>query len=360
VGDIKKQPEVKHKFSVRDIALSIKNFFLSSQSIAGIEIGNKYIKIVQFQKNRTEHLLANYRVRALPSQAKENLQERKKLISGFVKEFVSESRIKTKVGRLAFWGQGSYLFSLTVPEVSEKNLKGIVDVELKKRLPFQVDLTNIISNFFITEKTSDEKGAMLQVTCIAMDKHFLNENISILKDIGMRPTTINVIPDALGNLVSAIDKESNAVGILDMGAKDSTFNFYKKGMLLFSRQIPMGGEQFTVAIMKAMSSLGMNNVTPENAEKVKRQCGIPLDDEIYLEYFTDFGVIKGNQIAMGLRSSLERFNTEITRTINYYYRTFRVNSLDKLYLTGGSSRLKNIAKLLEANLQNLNEQRLKR
>jgi len=67
-----------------------------------------------------------------------------------------------------------------------------------------------------------------------------------------------------------------------------------------------------------------------------------------------FGVIKGNQIAVALRPTLERFNTEITRTVNYYYRTFKINRIERLYLTGGTSRLKNIDKFLTFNLQNVN------
>jgi len=344
----------KPKFNLPEVLSSIKNFFLATQCTLGLEIGTSYIKIVQLQRSGGNYLITDYRVRGLPLGAKESPQERKKLIEGFVKEFASETRIKTKLGRLALWGGGSYIFSFTVPSVSERDLKGIISIELKKKLPFQVDLSNMLFNFFVTDRFKDEKGITFQVTCIAMDKYILEGNIGIFKDIGIRPLTINVIPDALGNLVSTISKDKTYVAVLDMGAKDSVFNFYNKGLLQFSRQIPIGGEQFTQAIMKVMNTMGMSNVSEENAEKVKRQCGIPLEEEVFLEYFTDFGVIKGNQIAVAFRPILERFNTETSRTINYYYRTFRTDKIECLYLTGGTSRLKNIDKFLTFNLQSLN------
>jgi len=344
----------KSKISLLEVISGIKNFFLASQSIIGLDIGTSYIKLVQLQKIRNNYTLTNYRVRALPLMVKDNPQQRRKIITAFLNEFISEARIKTTIGRLALWGAGSYVFSLTIPSITEKELKGVVGVELKKKLPFQVDLSRIFFNYFVTSKFEEEKGITFQITCIAMDKYVLEENIRILKDIGIRPMVINIIPDALGNLIKEIAKEANCVAVLDMGVKESVFSVYKKGLLQFSRQIPIGGEQFTQVIMKTMVTLGMKNVTEESAEKVKRQCGIPLEEEVFLEYFTDFGVIKGNQIAVALRPLLERFNTEINRTINYYYRTFRENKIDCLYLTGGSSRLKNIDRLLNFNLQNIN------
>ena len=354
MDDKNKTDTKKHKFSLFDVLSFVKNFFLSTQSVVGLEIGTHYIKIVQLQKNRNSYSIVNYRVRALPSRVIDNPQEKRKIISGFLNEFIHEARIRSTMGRLAIWGAGSYIFSLTIPSISEKELKGIVSVELKKKLPFQVDLSNIMFNYFVTDKFQGEKNNTFQVTCIAMDKYVLDDNIKVLKDIGIRPIAVNLIPDALGNLVSVLAKDNDYVSILDMGAKESIFSFYKKGMLQFSRQIPIGGEQFSQAIMKAMTTLGMKNVTTEDAEKVKRQCGVPLEEEVFLEYFTDFGVIKGNQIAVALRPTLERFNTEITRTVNYYYRTFKINRIDRLYLTGGTSRLKNIDKFLTFNLQNVN------
>ena len=350
----KKVTTKKRKFSLFNILSFVKNFFLSAQSVVGLDIGTHYIKILQLQKSRNSYTVTNYRVRALPSRVIDNPKEKREIISGFLNEFIKESRIKTSIGSIAVWGAENYIFSLTIPAASEKELRGIINVELKKKLPFQVDLSNIVFNYFITNRSQEGKNTVFQVTCIAMNKYALDDDIKILKDIGIRPVAINLIPDALGNLVGILAKDTQYVSVLDMGAKESVFNFYKKEMLQFSRQIPIGGEQFTQAILKAMVTLGMKNVALDDAEKVKRQCGIPLDEEVFLEYFTDFGVIKGNQIAVALRPALERFNTEITRTINYYYRTFKIKKIDRLYLTGGTSRLKNIDKFLAFNLQNIN------
>ena len=218
MDDKNKADTKKHKFSLSDIFSFVKNIFLAAQSVIGLDIGAHYIKIVQLQKNRNNYTITNYRVRALPSRIIDNPQEKRKIISGFVNEFISEGRIKTTIGRIAIWGAGSYIFSLTIPSISEKELKGIVSVELKKKLPFQVDLSNIIFDYFVTYKFQEGKNSTFQVTCIATDKYILDDNIKILKDIGIRPITVNLIPDALGNLASVLAKGIEYVSILDMGS----------------------------------------------------------------------------------------------------------------------------------------------
>ncbi|MFH1768663.1 MAG: pilus assembly protein PilM, partial [Candidatus Omnitrophota bacterium] len=349
----KKSPVRTSQVSFGQFFSSFESFFFSSQIVLGLDIGTSYIKILQLKKSRGSYLIADYRVRTLPLLTKDSVSERRDLVVSFVREFISDIRLKPNMGRIVMWGEGTYVFSFTMSAVSEKDLKSAVQPELKKKLPFHVDMSNIIYNFFVTDKLDTGKSTIFQVTCIVVDRDVLNQNIKLLKDIGLRPVVISLIPDAIGNLVAVTAKQLELTAVLDMGTKESVFNFYKKGSLQFSRQLPMGGDQFTQAIKKAMVSAGMMSVTDESVEKVKHQCGIPLEDEIALEYFTDFGVIKGGQISTAFRPLLERFNSEVVRTVHYYYRTFRVNKIDCLYLTGGSARLKNIDKFLFANLQSL-------
>jgi len=42
-----------------------------------------------------------------------------------------------------------------------------------------------------------------------------------------------------------------------------------------------------------------------------------------------------------------------SRTFNYYSKTFKPGVIDQLYLTGGSSRLRNINKILKENIEGL-------
>lgn len=352
------KPKVKIPFNINSVLFFLRNIFASTQNVIGIDIGSSYIKIAQLQKATRGYTITNCITRAIPSTVKENSAEKRKLIQEFVKQFIADVRVKTKLGRIAVWGKGVYVFSLSVPALKKKDLKGAVSLELKKRLPFQADINSVSFDFFTTGEIADEGGVSLWVTCIAADQVRLDEEVQFLKDMNIRPIAINVIPDALGNLLTfCVEGPAGKLSVLlELGASNSLLNFYKGKILVFSREVPVGGEHLTHALVKGIIMPGgTTNISYDDAEKIKRNCGIPLEDEAKTEYMTDFGVLRGEQISTMLRPTLERLIIEITRTFSYYTKTFKVpnNMIDELYLTGGTSRLRNIDKFLLYNLPGL-------
>src|SRR3989338_6660584 len=178
------------------------NVFASAKNIIGIDIGSHSIKLLQLQKSAKGYAITNYITRTITRAVKDKPQEKKRIIKEFVKEFIAEARIKTTLGRIAVWGKGVFIFSLNVPLLNKKDLRGAVSMELKKRLPFQLSLENISFDFFVTGSTRDEKGlGLLQITCVACDRLLLEEQTELLKEMGIRPIAINTIADALGNIL---------------------------------------------------------------------------------------------------------------------------------------------------------------
>ncbi|MFA5362757.1 MAG: pilus assembly protein PilM [Candidatus Omnitrophota bacterium] len=354
----RKSAKPKGKPPLSALYFFFKNILASTRNVTGIDIGFSYIKIVQLQKGKKGYLISNCIIRALPQAIRDNPAEKRKVTQGFLKEFISDARVKSKLGRLAVWGKGVFAFSLTIPNLNKKDLKGAVSIELKKRLPFQADINKMVFDFFITGQSRDEKGPVLLVTCIAAEQAVLDEHLRFLKDINIRPVMVNVIPDALGNIlpycIEGADKRT--IAVLDVGANSAQLNFFKGRELVFAREIPVSGDTLTRAMAKTITIPGGTaNISFEDAEKIKRNCGIPLEDEGGTEYLTDFGALRGDQISGMLRPTLERLVMEVNRTMNYYTKTFKAENFDVLYLTGGSSRINNFDKFLLYNLEGLNK-----
>lgn len=338
------------KFDLHDFFYFIRNYFLATQTTVGIDVGEGYIKIAQLQKSHHNYLLTDYRVHAIPYKIRETPKEKAKFINDFIVEYLSQAKIKSILGRFSVKGNGIFNFSFLLPALSDKDLRGSVSMELKKRLPFQLDLKNIHFNYFVTERFNEETSQVF-ITCIAADNAVLDKQLNFIKELKLRPVVINFGADALGNLVQTLAK-NKYTAVLDIGFKQSLLNFYKEGLLQFSREIPVGGDHMTQGVIKAIATLGVT-ASYDDAEAFKHQCGIPTQSEGATEFLTDFGALKGERITMALRPILERLVTEISRTITFHFRTYKIDSLDVLYITGGGSRTKNIEKFLIANLGSL-------
>jgi type IV pilus assembly protein PilM len=340
----------KEPAAVRSAPLTLQ------QQVIGIDVGSSYVKLLQLRKSGEGYSVRNYTTRAIPAQVRDNPAERKKAVSGFVKEFISDAHIGACAGKLVLYGKGIYVFFLSVPNLNKKDLRGAVGIELRKRLPPQADINSISYDFFVNGSSQDNSITTLQITCVAIEKALIEEQVAFMKALNIRPVSIEVIPDVLGNLLTYCIKVPpvKPVALLDIGAGISLLNFYKGKALVFSREIPIGGEHLTAALVKGLSMVtGVSGITADDAEKIKRSCGIPMAEEAKNEYMTDFGVIRGEQILAMLRPVIERLVMEIGRTFNYYAKTFKAGTIEELYLTGGSSRLKNIAKILQGNVEGI-------
>ncbi len=329
--------------------IRIKNFFLSVQNIIGIDIGLGYIKIVQIQKILSNYELSDYRIDRIPLDIRDDLIKREQYINDFMVGFMSHLRVKTSLCRLAIRGKGTFPFYFLLPFIPRKDLRGAVSLEVKKRIPSPLTLKDVYFNYLITKMLGEDTSS--RVTCIAIKNDILDKHISFLKKFNLLPVAINTKADALGNVVGKIEGD-NFLAVLDMGIKESYLNFYKGHCLQFSREIPFGGEHLTKGIYSALSVLG-SNITLEHAEMFKKQYGIPMKEEATVQFYTDFGAVKGYQITTALRPFLEKLVIEISRTASFHFRTYHIKSLEKLYITGGTSHTKNIDKFLTANLSNL-------
>jgi hypothetical protein len=91
---------------------------------------------------------------------------------------------------------------------------------------------------------------------------------------------------------------------------------------------------------------GRKDITLEEAETIKRTLGVPRRDA------AESGIedVTPAQVAAMLRPVLERLLTEIQRSFNYYRQTFKVQKVERLLISGGTSRLKSLPEFLMANL----------
>lgn len=117
-------------------------------------------------------------------------------------------------------------------------------------------------------------------------------------------------------------------------------------MVQFKGVRSVSGEDFTKALTGTLvSDAGKMELSLIEAENLKKDVGIP--DETQQEIKKG---ISAQQVSSLMRPVLEKLVNDIKRSLDYYASQFGEGRVEKIYLTGGSSKLKNITSQISQGL----------
>jgi type IV pilus assembly protein PilM len=114
---------------------------------------------------------------------------------------------------------------------------------------------------------------------------------------------------------------------LDVGASTININVVSDGVTVFTRDISMGGNQFTEEIQKQL------NITYEEAETYKKGGGssdavIPHEVEKVIQQVSD------------------SLAGEIQRSLDFYAATSADNNISRIYLSGGTGNIPSLGRII--------------
>jgi type IV pilus assembly protein PilM len=116
------------------------------------------------------------------------------------------------------------------------------------------------------------------------------------------------------------------IALVHIGASMMTVLIVKDGLSTFQRDIPLGGNQYTAALQKAFG------LSREDAEAVK--LGARPGD-----------LAQADMLAV-LRAVTEELIAEIQRSFEFYLAGAGDEPIERLYLSGGSSRMQGLSQVL--------------
>ncbi|MBU0759940.1 MAG: type IV pilus assembly protein PilM [Candidatus Omnitrophica bacterium] len=334
---------------------NLKTCLKSIGVVTGLDIGASSLKIVELKKTREGFSVNNFVFDVIPASVRADDKELAQFIINSIREAVRQDKLMTRGGFLALSGKEVKIFSLTFPKIARRDLKNAIPLEIKKQMVF--DPKKSFFDFQVSSEFSDRTGPKLQIIAAVADRNVVQEKIDILQKAGIRPLGISIIPNALGSVlerISGINPEE-VVSVLDMGAKFTALCIFKGSKLEFSRDIPVGGDHLTQGLVRKITLPDREiNITLEQAEIIKKECGIPRKEELE----QSVGPLSKSHILAIMKPTLERLTSDILRSINYYRQYFKIPKIDRLLLSGGGSRLKNIEEFLSTNLKDIKVDRL--
>ncbi len=105
----------------------------------------------------------------------------------------------------------------------------------------------------------------MDVLLVAAKKDMINDYTTVVTEAGLLPVVVDIDSFAVQNMFSANyeSAEADTVVLINAGASVVNINILDRGMTIFTRDVTIGGNQFTEEIQKQL------NVSYEEAEALK-------------------------------------------------------------------------------------------
>src|SRR3989338_8647970 len=117
-------------------------FKKKSESVLGIDIGSSSIKIVQLRRAKGKAVLETYGELALGPYAERAIGQAKMLpaenLALAVRDIIHEANVSVKSGGVAIPLVSSLISVIELPQVSEKQMKTMVQIEARKHIPVPI------------------------------------------------------------------------------------------------------------------------------------------------------------------------------------------------------------------------------
>ncbi|MEP0844990.1 MAG: type IV pilus assembly protein PilM, partial [Phycisphaerae bacterium] len=296
-----------------------------SKPVWGIDLGQNALKAIRLRVAGDAVEAVDYayveHARILSSQS--DTAARAGMVAETMKKFLDQHNLSKEPIVVAVPGQHTLARFVKLPPVDKKKIPEIVKYEAQQQIPF--DMEEVIWDYQIF--ASSPEGT--EVGIFAMRREALRDHLRFLSDLNLEPAAVQSAPLALYNAL----KFDGIVGaepavVLDIGAQNSDL-IISDGESLWTRNIPIGGNHFTEALLKTFK-LSFNK-----AENLKRTAATS-------KY--------ARQIFQAMRPVFADLVAEIQRSIGFFTGQRRNVKLSKVVAMGNAFQLPGMVKFIQQNL----------
>ncbi|MDB5328764.1 MAG: pilM [Phycisphaerales bacterium] len=291
----------------------------------GIDIGNRALKAVKLVRDGDGVRVDDFEFiehETILSQAGDNKEQ---LIQTALANFVQRHTTKGGVVSVGVSGQNSFARFVKLPPVEEKKIPEIVRFEAIQQIPFPLDDVEWSYQLF-----REDDNPEIEVGIFAMRRELVNQHIAYFTDFDLNVQNVQMNPLAVYNALQFDGRFNDGVAmVVDVGT-DNTDLLIANNQSIWMRSIPIGGSNFTEALVKAFK------INAVRAETEKRNAATS-------KY--------ARQIFQHMRPVFADLVAEIQRSIGFYSSVHRDAKITKIYALGSTFKLPGLQKYLQQNLQ---------
>ena len=288
-------------------------------SRVGIDIGSCAIKIIQVSGPADKPVVTGIGYRSISGSSSQE-------ISDSLKSLAAEFRITAKDASISLSGPSVIVRFITLPKMDESALRGAIRYEAEKFIPYNI--SDCIIDFQTLRK--DENENRLNILLVAAKKEYAEEKIKLVEKAGFSIRVIDVDSFALANAFLKNNEKMDpdrSYAMLNIGGVHTNVSILKGDSMYFSRDIALGGNDFTFAISRKLG------IDQRSAEEMKLRP--PKEKE------------KG--ISDCVKGTFTDLLDEVKLSFGYYENQAG-KGVDEVYVSGGTSEIAGMEQMFEETL----------
>ena len=301
----------------------------------GLDIGSSSVKVIALKESRRRgqvmYSLVSFGMKPLPPEAiVDGALMNSTAIVQAMQELMAELKIKNREVAIGVSGHSVIIKKISMPRMTQEELEESIQWEAEQYIPFDVKDVNIDTQI-LNSDANDATGQM-DVLLVAAKKDMINDYTTVVSEAGLLPSVVDVDAFAVQNMFS-VNYDSpgkDTVVLINAGASVVNINILSNGVTVFTRDVTIGGNQFTEEIQKQL------NVSYEEAEALKIGGGRQ-----------DADAVVPQEVERVIASVAEQVAGEIQRSLDFYAGTAADATFTKVYLSGGSAKIPALFKTIE-------------
>ena len=294
------------------------------------DIGSSSVKMVEATVDKNGCHLLNAGVMSLPPGAvQNNMVVEERLVAESIQKLIQAHGVKSSKVISAVPGRAVIIKKLQMPRQDEDELEANVEFEANKLIP--ENLENVNLDYQVLGYL--EGGNKMEVLLVAVKKEIVNSFADVIEAAGLTPAIIDVDYFALESMYEANYEPQTGgelIGLIHIGAHYTSINVLSNGVSTFTGDLPVGGQEFTDSLRRAMQ------ISDTEAETFKI-AGLMNGD-------------KPSDLEAVLRPVAQSLAEEIQRTLSLYGAMASEDGIRSIFLTGGGAKAVGLTPVMEERL----------
>jgi type IV pilus assembly protein PilM len=293
----------------------------------GLDVGSYAVKVVEMKETPSGNQIVNLGVKKLlPGAIVDGEPMDRDAVISAIREIYDERGIENIEVASAICGRSVIIKKIKMEEMDDDTAREVMTLEAEQYVPFEKEELSV--DFEILRRGLSDNT--MEVLLVAAKRDKVLSHVDLLKDAGLIPVAIDVDTFAVQNAfeLNYEYEEAKVYALIDVGLSATNIGIVRDRIPLFNRDVPVGGEKFIEGMQRKLG------VTSEEARAALE--GVP-------------GAASEGVLG-AIESVGEDLSIAIERSFSYLRSSGEADAVDKIYLSGGGSRITGLKAFLAERL----------